>query len=171
VLPFRTLFNLIGPLANPARPAYQLVGVPGERQADLIAGALAALGNVRRAAVATGCDGLDEVTLAGPTQVRLVDEFGQVNLTTWEPGDFGLGRVECGELRVAGPTESAALLRAVFQGERGPIREVLLANASAALWVAGRVATLREGVSRAAEALDSGAAERLAVRWAELSTP
>jgi anthranilate phosphoribosyltransferase len=167
-LPFRTLFNLLGPLANPARPAFQLVGVPAEGQAILIAETLATLG-VHRAAVATGCDGLDEVTLGGPTRVRLVDERGQVTPTTWEPADFGLTRVAGHELRVSGPAESALRLSAAFGGEPGPVRQVLLANAAAALWVAGRQASLRDGVALAAEAIDSGAAARLVARWAQLS--
>ena len=90
-LPFRTLFNLVGPLANPARPEFQLVGVAGARQAELVAEALVRLG-VRRAAVVTGGDGLDEVTLDGPTAVHWV-EAGAITRQTWSPADFGLPRV------------------------------------------------------------------------------
>ncbi|MBX6315609.1 MAG: anthranilate phosphoribosyltransferase [Isosphaeraceae bacterium] len=166
-LPFRTLFNLVGPLANPARPAYQLVGVPNEAQAELLAHALAGLG-LRRAAVVTGGDGLDEVTLGGPTRVRLI-ERGEVRLETWEPPDFGLPDAPSDALRVAGPAESARCLRRLLDGEKGPVRNVVLANTAAALRVADRVGSLREGVALAAEALDSGAAARLLDRWIELS--
>ena len=166
-LPFRTLFNLVGPLANPARPDYQLVGVSGARPADLIAHAASWLG-ARRVAVVTGADGLDEVSLAGPTRVRLV-ESGRMTETTWTPDDFDLPVVPAAALRVNGPVESAASLRALFAGEAGPVRATVLANSAAALWVAGRVATLREGVEMAAEALDSGASARLVERWAALS--
>lgn len=166
-LPFRTLFNLIGPMANPARPAFQLVGVPNERLGDLVARGLAALG-ITRAAVVTGSDGLDEVTLAGPTRVRWV-ESGRVSTEIWQPADFDLPLVEAAELRVSGPAESAAKLRAAFAGEPGPVRAVLLANSAAALRVAGRVSTLLEGVHVASEAIDSGSATRLLSHWANVS--
>jgi anthranilate phosphoribosyltransferase len=166
-LPFRTLFNLVGPLANPARPDLQLVGVAGERQADLVAQTLARLG-VRRAAVVTGGDGLDEVTLDGPTRVRWV-EAGELTLQAWSPEDFGLPRVPAAALRVAGPAESAARLRAFLAGQEGPIRSLILANSAAALLVAGAVSTLPEGVERSAVAVDSGAARRLLEGWCRLS--
>ena len=165
-LPFRTMFNLVGPLANPARPDYQLVGVAGERQADLIAGAFARLGN-GRAAVVTGSDGLDEVTLGGTTHVRLVEQ-GAITEDVWAPEDFGLSRIEVADLRVSGPADSAARICHAFAGEPGPVRDMILANAAAALWVAER-SDLPSGVDRAARAIDSGAAARLIQRWRELS--
>jgi anthranilate phosphoribosyltransferase len=165
-LPFRTLFNLVGPLANPARPDYQLVGVAGERQADLIAGAMAQLGTPR-AAVVTGSDGLDEVTLAGPTRVLWV-ESGRITPEVWHPDDFGLPRVVASDLRVTGPAQSAALIRAMLAGEPGPVRAMVLANAAAALRVARRVATLKDGVAQAAAAIDSGAACDLLGRWCRI---
>jgi anthranilate phosphoribosyltransferase len=166
-LPFRTLFNLVGPLANPARPEYQLLGVPSERLADVVAQALLGLG-LERAAVVTGSDGLDEVTLSGPTQVRWV-EAGRINSAVWTPADFGLSPVVGSDLRVSGPVESAQRLRALLCGEPGPCRDIVLANAAAALWIAGRVGSLREGVAAAARVIDSGAAAELVERWAALS--
>jgi anthranilate phosphoribosyltransferase len=166
-LPFRTLFNLVGPLANPARPAYQLVGVPHEAQAELMARTLAGLG-VERAAVVTGCDRLDEVTLAGPTRFSWVERGGYV-AGTWTPEDFGLPLVPASALGVSGPCESAARLRCLLAGEGGPIRDVVLANSAAALLVAGRVDTLRQGVEESAAVLDSGAPAVLLDRWARLS--
>jgi anthranilate phosphoribosyltransferase len=163
-LPFRTLMNLVGPLANPARPDFQLIGVAGDRQGELMAQALARLGT-RGAAIVTGSDGLDEVTLAGPTHVRWVDGSGRVIRDTWYPADFGLPRVDISAVRVGSPAESAARLERLFAGEAGPVRDLVLANAAAALRVAGRVDRLAEGVARAAEALDSGAAARLLERW------
>src|SRR5262249_27753715 len=142
-LPFRTLFNLVGPLANPARPAYQLVGVPGERPADLVASALLDLGTTR-ALVVNGGDGPGEGTLSQGPPYRPV-ESGRIVRGTWTPDDFGLPVVPTESLRVSGPADSAARLRAVFAGESGPSRDVILANAAAALWVAGRVESLREG--------------------------
>jgi anthranilate phosphoribosyltransferase len=162
-LPFRTLFNLVGPLCNPAGPAYQLVGTPSEAQADLLAAVLARLDHVRRAAVVTGAEGLDEVTLGGRTAVRVV-ELDQVRLETWCADDFGLASRGPEELRVRGPVESAELIRRTFAGEPGAVRDYVLANSAAALWVAG-IPTLREGVARAAAAIDSGAAAGLLARW------
>lgn len=167
LLPFRTLFNLIGPLANPAGPRYQLVGVPTPRAARLVAGAFATLGT-GRVAVVTGSDGLDEVTLNGPTAVLLVAE-GQIQPDEWTPADFGLPTVRAEQLRVTGPADSAARLRAVFAGGDDPARDVILANAAAALFVAGAATTVGEGVERARGALRSGAAAELLTRWTELS--
>jgi anthranilate phosphoribosyltransferase len=166
-LPFRTLFNMIGPLANPARPAYQLIGVPDERQADLMAAAIARLGIVR-AAVVTGSDGLDEVSLDGPTRVCWV-ESGEVSIRVWELEEFGLSPVRADDLRVSGPAESASRLKGLFAGSKGPDRETVLANAAAALMVAGRVETLGAGVRMAARAIDEGLAASLLDRWGPMS--
>jgi anthranilate phosphoribosyltransferase len=163
-LPFRTLFNLVGPLCNPASPAYQLVGTPDEGRADLVAAVLARMEHIRRAAVVTGSDGLDEVTLNGPTRV-LVVESGVIRGEIWHPEDFGLTSSGAGALRVSAPEESAERIRRTLAGEPGPVRDYLLANAAAALWVVEQH-SLREGVSRAAEAIDSGGAARLLDRWA-----
>ncbi len=165
-LPYRTLFNLVGPLANPARPERQLIGVAGDRQAELVAGAIGRLGTTR-AAVVTGSDGIDEVTLDGETRVRLV-EGGSVEVLSWTAEDFGLPRVRAEELRVTGPSDSATRLRALFRGEPGPVRDMVLANSAAALWTATGT-DLRAGIEMAAGAIDSGAAGNLLERWAKLS--
>jgi anthranilate phosphoribosyltransferase len=167
MLPFRTIFNLVGPLANPARPSLQLVGVPSFRHAELVADVLLALG-AHRAAVVTGCDGLDEVTLAAPTHVRWVED-GTVRLDEWTPHSFGLPPVNAADIRSESPAESAERLRAVFAGEAGPARDVILANTAAALLVAGRVATLREGVGVASKAIDMGAVASLVEKWRQWS--
>jgi anthranilate phosphoribosyltransferase len=166
-LPFRTLFNLVGPLVNPARPEFQLVGVAGRHAADLMAQALARLGGLC-AAVVTGDDGLDEVTLDGPTHVHWV-ESGVVSLETWHARDFGLPRVPAAALLVDGPAASAARIRDFLDGQDGPVRDLVLANSAAALRVAGRETALVAGVERAARAVDSGAALALLERWARLS--
>jgi anthranilate phosphoribosyltransferase len=163
-LPFRTVFNLVGPLCNPARPGYQLVGTTDEARAGLIAAVLARTPDVRRAAVVTGSDGLDEVTLDGPTRVLMV-ESGAVQSLSWAPEDFGLARQAAAGLRVEGPDHSAERIRRTLAGETGPVRDYLLANAAAAIWVV-EPAPLREIVARAAAAIDSGAAARLLDRWA-----
>jgi anthranilate phosphoribosyltransferase len=166
-LPFRTIFNLVGPLCNPAAPAYQLIGVPRDDHARRMAEALAASGHLRRALVVTGSDGLDEVTLDGPTRILIV-EAGRIHEQTWRPEDFGLRRVHSGDLKASDADESCELLCRLFAGERGPVREVVLANSAAALWTVGPEA-LPEAVARAAGAIDSGAATRLLARWSKLS--
>ena len=166
-LPFRTIFNLVGPLCNPASPTHQLVGVPGEGQGRRLAEALARARSIHRALVVTGCDGLDEVTLDGPTQVRVV-ESGTIREATWTAADFGLPRVPALELVVSGPEESAQRLTRTFAGEPGPVRDIVLANAAAALWTIAPC-PLPQAVARAARAIDSGAAARLVQRWSELT--
>ena len=166
-LPFRTIFNLVGPLCNPASPAFQLVGVPDAAHADRMSEVLARTGSIRRAAVVRGSDGLDEVTLAGETQVLLVEE-GRISGRTWTADDFGLPSTGTEGLRVEGPAESAAMLRQTFAGHPGPVREYLLANAAAALWTV-RQTPLRQAVEQAADALDSGRAAKLLERWAGLT--
>ncbi len=166
-LPFRTLFNLIGPLVNPARPLYQLVGVPDGQRAALMARALATLG-IHRAAVVTGGDGMDEVSLAGPTHVLRV-EGDRITAEIWTPADFGLPTVGAESLRVSGPADSAGRIREVLEGRPGPIRDIVLANTAAALTVAERAANLRDGVALASEAIDSGRAADLLERWRRLS--
>jgi anthranilate phosphoribosyltransferase len=166
-LPFRTLFNLVGPLANPAAPEYQIVGAPSERLAEILAGALAMLG-LRRAAVVTGGDGLDEVTLGAPTRVLRIEE-GVLRRETWTAEDFGLPEAGVDCLRIDGPADAAERLRRVLSGGRGPCRDVVLANASAALLVAERAESLTDGVAQASRAIDSGAAADVLERWVALS--
>jgi anthranilate phosphoribosyltransferase len=166
-LPFRTIFNLVGPLCNPACPTHQLVGVPHEVSAELIAQVIVRQPHVKRAAVVTGWNGLDEVTLEGPTEVRVI-ESGQVRGEQWEPEDFGLPRQGVAAIKVRDPVESATRLRRAFDGEKGAVRDYVLANAAAALWVKGEC-SLREGAGRAAFAIDSGAASQLLDRWRHLA--
>jgi anthranilate phosphoribosyltransferase len=166
-LPFRTIFNLVGPLCNPASPTHQLVGVPHEDHARRMAEVLAQTPCLRRALVVTGSDGLDEVTLAGSTRLQIV-EAGQVNEEVWTRDDFGLQTVNAAELRVSGPEESARRMRRLFEGEPGPVREIVLANAAAALWTISPC-PLPQAVHRAATAIDSGAARALLQRWSELT--
>jgi anthranilate phosphoribosyltransferase len=165
-LPFRTIFNLVGPLCNPAEPTHQLVGVPSPGDARRMAEVLAASDLIRRALVVTGSDGLDEVTLDGLTHVLIV-EHETIREENWTPDGFGLARVRASELTVRGPEHSAELIARMLGGEPGPVREVVLANAAAALW-AFDSAPLPQIVKRAAEAIDSGAAAHLVRRWGEL---
>jgi anthranilate phosphoribosyltransferase len=155
-LGFATLFNWLGPLANPAGAAHQLLGVGRPELLDLVAGALAQLGTTRTLVVC-GRDGLDEVSLSAPTQVREV-RGGEVRDWEWTPADFGLEPCALAELTVASVEEGAAVVRRVLAGEPGPATRVVLANAAAALLAAGRADSPRAGVVLAAEALHSGRA-------------
>jgi anthranilate phosphoribosyltransferase len=150
----RTVFNLLGPLANPAGAPYQLLGVGKPELLDPLAGALARLGT-RQAVLVCSFDGLDEVSLAAPTMVRVV-RGEEYEAREWDPAEFGLEAVPVRTIKAAGPAESAAIVRRVLEGEDGPARRIVLANAAAALWAAEAVKTLREGVERADAAIRSG---------------
>jgi anthranilate phosphoribosyltransferase len=166
-LRFRTIFNLAGPLCNPASPCYQLMGVPRPDDARVVAHVLLQTTSIRRAAVATGSDGLDEVTLDGPTHLQLIDS-GSIREDQWSPEQFGLRHVRAEELKVDGPDESARALRTFLAGTTGPVREIVLANAAAALWTVAPC-PLSQAVDRAAAVVDSGAAARLLARWSEMT--
>jgi anthranilate phosphoribosyltransferase len=166
-LPFRTIFNLVGPLCNPALPSHQLVGVPNEPQARLIAEVFARQPHTKRAAVLTGWNGLDEVTLDGPTWVFMI-ESGDIHREEWTPSDFGLSERTVSSIKGGDPAESARRLSATFAGEPGPVRDYILASSAAALYVAEKC-SLRDGVARAAVAIDTGAVSRLIERWRKLA--
>lgn len=160
-----TIFNLLGPLANPAGAAFQLVGVAQDERRPQLAQALAMLGTTR-AAVVCGSDPLDEVTLAGPTLVTVVGE-GPPQEYTWQPADFGVEPSSLDSLTVDGPEASAAIIRNVLVGEKGPARDIVILNAAAALWTVRRADTLEQAARLAAEAIDSGAARDLLARLVE----
>jgi anthranilate phosphoribosyltransferase len=166
-LGFRTIFNLVGPLCNPASPSHQIVGVPSEAQAGLIAHVLARQDHITRAVVVTGSDGLDEVTLSGPTHARIV-EAGAVRQELWAPEDFGLARHDAATIKVGDAMESARKILGAFAGEPGAVRDYIVANTAAALWLVGR-ASLRDGTALASAAIDSGAAAALLERWRALA--
>ena len=162
----RTLFNLLGPLANPASADFQLLGVGRAELLDPLAGAAARLG-VRRATLVHSLDGLDEVSLAAPTEVRIVegDEFRGEQ---WQPEDFGLAAVSLAEARADGPAASAKLVLQAISDAESPASRLTCANAAAVLWTAGAVASLRDGVEQARHAVSSGAARGV---LAELTMP
>jgi anthranilate phosphoribosyltransferase len=162
-LKVRTILNCLGPLANPAGAAFQLLGVGRPELLDPMAGALAQLG-IEHAFVVHGQDGLDEVTLTAPTRVREI-RHEKISSWEWEPGDFGLAACTLAELRFAGPQESATVIMRAFQGQKSPAADVVVANAAAALLAADRVASLREGVDVAWELLRTGRARQVLERW------
>ena len=153
----RTIFNLLGPLANPANADYQIVGVFAEQWVEPIAHVLARLG-VKRAWVVHGSDGLDELTTTGISQVAVLDG-GQVSTFKVSPKNAGLPEAKPDDLTGGDAAENAAHIRAVLGGNRGPFRDIVLLNAGAALLVAGKAKTLRDGVTLAAESIDSGKAK------------
>lgn len=158
----RTIFNLMGPLANPAHVTRQLLGIARPDYAPLYAEALGQLGT-EAALVVSGEEAVDEVSGAGPTVVVSV---GSVSLPHHVvPEDAGLPRHPISAIRGGDAFENAAALRRLLHGERGAYRDAVLLNAAAALVVAGQTTELRQGAAIAAEALDSGAAGRLLDAW------
>ncbi len=152
----RTVFNLLGPLTNPAGAQAQVVGVFSAEVIDLVAATLAKLG-VRRAFVVHGAGGLDEISLAGPTLVADVRE-GEIRRYTLEPEDFGVSRAPADAVRGGSPAENAATLEGIFAGELGPRRDIVVINAAAALLAAGVAENFLAGAGLAGELLSSGAA-------------
>jgi anthranilate phosphoribosyltransferase len=160
-----TIFNILGPLVNPASAPFQLLGVGRPQLQPLLAEALLLLG-VRRAIVVHGADGLDEVTLGGPTTVlEAVD--GRLNRFEWQPSDFGLKPSGQSEMLVSGPEESAEMIAGILGGRRGPPRDVVVANAAAALWTVGRGSSPKRCAEQAADTIDSGAAKDLLAKLVE----
>ena len=152
----RTIFNLLGPLANPAGTRFQIVGVFGKDWVEPIAHVLALLG-VQSAWVVHGSDGLDELTTTGVSDVAVVDE-GRVATFRISPRNAGLPEAKPVDLTGGDAVENAAQIRAVLGGLRGPFRDIVLLNAAAALLVAGKAKSLRDGVALAAESIDNGKA-------------
>ncbi len=155
----RTIFNLLGPLANPAGTKYQVVGVFGEEWVEPIANVLGLLG-VERAWVVHGADGLDELTTTGISHVAALDR-GRVSTFVISPKNAGLPEARPADLLGGDAQENAAHIKAILKGNTGPLRDIVLLNAAAALLVAGRGQSLREGVALAAESIDSGKAARV----------
>jgi anthranilate phosphoribosyltransferase len=155
-LGLRTIFNLLGPLSNPAGARRQLVGVYAARLVPLLARTLAELG-AERALVVHGEGGLDEISPAGPTVAAMV-EGGEVRALEITPEQLGLKRTPIDGLRGGDAAENARLVRGVLEGEPGVRRDAVVLNAAGALWAAGVVDDLADGARRAAQALDSGAA-------------
>ena len=154
----RTAFNLLGPLTNPTRPAFQIVGVPRPELTELLARALSMLGSTR-AWVVHGADGLDELSTTGYTKVSEC-RAGAVNTFYLHPAEVGLPKAALAALAGGDAAANAAIARRVLAGERGAARDIVLLNAGAALFVAGRAPHLLDGIRLAAAAIDSGAAQR-----------
>ncbi|MFZ5608887.1 MAG: anthranilate phosphoribosyltransferase [Pseudomonadota bacterium] len=160
----RTIFNLLGPLTNPAGAKHQLIGVYDPLWLEpmaLVAGRLGAT----RAWVVHGADNLDEISTTGPTEVAEW-RAGEVRRFTIDARDFGVTRATLAHLRGGEAKDNAAAIRRMLEGAPGPLRDITLVNAAATLVVADAVSDLQAGLAKASTAIDSGAAARLLTRWA-----
>ena len=162
-----TIFNLLGPLSNPASAGFQLLGVGRGELRSLLAAALCKLGT-QRAVVVCGADGLDEVTLAAPTHVTLVEGANQQE-QTWNPQDFGFQLQSLEAIQADNPESSAAIIRSVLQGEAGPAREITVMNAATAIWTTRTSDNLEQAARLAEQAIDNGSAQDLLDRLARMS--
>lgn len=158
----RTIFNLIGPLANPAGVKRQLIGVPRADLIETYTAALRLLG-CERAMVVSGAEGLDEISISGPTHIATIGFDLPNDVIT--PEDAGLSRHSAEAIKGGDATYNAAALRQLLMGEAGAYRDAVLLNAGAALVVAGHAASISEGVEEAAEAIDKGLAKALLDCW------
>ena len=160
----RTLFNLLGPLCNPAGATHQLLGTNSFENQQRIAAALSKLGT-QRSLVVHSEDGQDEVSLVAPTRIVEVARDG-THVDRWTAADFGLDPVEASDLSVEGPPQSAAVIRAVLSGQPGAARDTVVAGTAAALWLCEQTRSLSEACERAAAAIDGGQAEDVLRRLA-----
>ncbi|HMB60217.1 MAG TPA: anthranilate phosphoribosyltransferase [Xanthomonadales bacterium] len=163
----RTLFNLLGPLTNPAGAPHQLLGVFAARWVEPLAKVLRKLGS-KHVLVVHAEDGLDELSINAPTHVAELLE-GQVQTYVFRPEEVGIKRQSLDSVRVDGPAESSEMIRAVFAGQPGPAADMVALNAGAALYAADVASSLAEGVEMAREALDNGAAQATLEKLVELT--
>ncbi len=166
-LAMRSIFNIMGPLTNPAGAQCQLVGVYAPQLTELAAAVLGQVGS-RRALVVHGHDGMDEITLTGPTRVSEWDGE-QVKTYDVAPGDAGIDTAQVRDIVGGSPEDNASITRSILHGEKGPPRDVVLLNASAALIAAGKAEDLKGGALLAAESIDSGKAGEALDRLIEVS--
>jgi anthranilate phosphoribosyltransferase len=165
-LGMRTVFNVLGPLCNPAGAKYQALGVADGAMAGKMADVLVRLG-VERAIVFHAGDGMDELSVSSPSHV--IEVNGTRNEYELDPTELGLSRAPVEAMRGGGPEENARIAREVLQGAKGPRRDAVLLNAAAALRAAGLAEGWKEGLGLAAEAIDTGRAGEVLERWAKIS--
>jgi len=164
-LGFRTIFNILGPICNPAGVKRQLIGVFSPEWIEKMANVLAALGT-EKAFIVHGADGLDEISLGGPTHVAIL-ENGKITQTQITPEDAGLSRSPLSAIKGGDAVENAAAIRALFDGKKNAFRDIVLLNAAAALMIADKAKDLKSGVALAASAIDSGKAKETLARAAQ----
>lgn len=166
-LGFRTVFNILGPLTNPASPKMQLLGVYDEYLVAPLAQVLISLG-VRRGMVVYGQDKLDEIAASSTTTVCEIRD-GWYRTSVIAPEDFGLTRCSKEDLRGGTPQENAEITRSVLKGEQGPRRTAVLMNAGASLYIGEKAPTMQDGIALAAELIDSGRAYAAMEKFIEVS--
>ena len=155
-LGIRTVFNILGPLTNPASPTRQLLGVYDESLVEPLARVLTSLG-VKHGMVVYGTDKMDEISASAPTKVCEFHE-GEYRTYTISPEDFGLSSCKKEELVGGTPAQNAEITRSILKGEKGPKRNAVLLNAGAALYIGGKAASFKDGITLAAELIDNGSA-------------
>ena len=166
-LGFRTVFNILGPLTNPASPSMQLLGVYDEYLVEPLAQVLVSLG-VKRGMVVYGMDKLDEISLSAPTKICEIKD-GWFKTVTVTPEDFGFERCTKDDLKGGSPSENADITVSILKGEKGHKRNAVLLNAGAALYIGGKAESFAEGVALAAEIIDSGKAYETLQKFVEVS--
>ncbi|MSP37450.1 MAG: anthranilate phosphoribosyltransferase [Deltaproteobacteria bacterium] len=163
----RTIFNILGPLTNPAMASHQLIGIYSGELVGAIANVLKNLGSAR-AMVVHGLEGLDEISLCGPTNVAELRD-GQVKEYILEPEQVGLTRCKLEDLHGGSAEQSAQIVKAILAGEKGPARDVVLLNSGAALYVSGKADSVKAGIALAAASIDSGKARQKLEQLVELT--
>ena len=166
-LAVRTVFNILGPLTNPAPASRQVLGIFSADLVETMAEVLRRMG-AEKAMVVHSRDGMDELSVCDESLVAEVDPDG-VTVGTVDPAELGLGPADIDDLRVDGPAESARVIKAVLDGKPGPQRDMVLLNAGAAIYVGGKAEDLKKGVDSAAQAVDSGRASQALKSLARLS--
>jgi anthranilate phosphoribosyltransferase len=166
-LAFRTIFNVIGPLSNPALPQFQVVGVYSMMVIDLVARALQDLGT-EHAFVIHGNDGVDEISISAPSTIREIKK-GEIQSYTICPEDLGIFSVSVEKIRGGDAATNAAIIEGIFRGERGPKRDVVLLNAAAGIVAGGAAQSLAEGIRLAEQSIDSGASLKTLQNLRDLS--
>ncbi len=164
----RTIFNILGPLTNPARAESQVIGVPGEELGNKIAAVLHLLGT-KHSLVVHSRDGMDEISISGRSLVWEITESGVAPPYEVSPEDFGLQPADLVDIRGGTPQDNAGILRRILHGEKGPVRDVVVINAAAALLAGGKVRELKAGARLAEEVIDSGRAREKLDGLVELS--
>ena len=163
----RTIFNLLGPLTNPAGAQIALLGVFHRDLCPVMAGVLGQLGT-KRAWIVHGYGGMDEISLSGPS---VVSQWDGAKVETFEvaPSDFGLSEAPLSEISGGDPRENASITRAILSGEKGPKRDMVIINTAAAIYIAGKADSLEEAADKAAESIDTGHAARVLDKLVELT--
>ncbi len=166
-LGFRTVFNILGPLTNPASPNMQLLGVYDDYLVEPLAQVLVSLG-IKRGMVVYGTDKLDEISLSSSTKICEIKD-GWYKTAVINPEDFGFTKCTKDDLKGGTPEENAKISRGLLNGDRGPKRDAVLLNAGAALYIGGKADSMKDGVKLAAELIDSGKASETLDRFIEVS--